>query len=58
VESFEFPMWNLAVIVGRDVNNNCAHRIESVQDVKLTCKVMKVANPKRVPIGFTLPSEK
>jgi len=56
VQSFDFPTWNLAVIVGLDANGNQTHRIENVQDVKLTCKTLAIpVNAERRPIGFSLP---
>jgi hypothetical protein len=55
VESFEFPNWHLAIVVGLDDEGNRAYRIENVQDIKLTCKILKGA-PKN-PIGFILPEE-
>lgn len=57
VQSFEFPTWNLAVMVGLDANGNQAHRIENVEDVKLTCKVLKSVTADRRPIGFAVPPE-
>lgn len=57
IHAFEFPTWNLAIAVGFDGNGNIVHRIESVQDVKLTLKVMKSSSKKRAPIGFALPDD-
>jgi hypothetical protein len=55
-ESFEFPTWHLEVVSGLDDQGNRAYRIENVQDIKLTCKVVK--SPKSAPkIGFILPAE-
>lgn len=57
VESFEFPNWHLAVVAGLDEHGNRAYRIENVQDVKLTCKIVK--SPQVGPkIGFVLPAER
>ncbi|HLK64470.1 MAG TPA: hypothetical protein VKU19_13585 [Bryobacteraceae bacterium] len=56
VESFEFPNWHLAVVAGLDEQGNRAYRIENVQDVKLTCKIVK--SPRvGSKIGFVLPAE-
>jgi hypothetical protein len=54
VLALEFPTWNLAVLVGTDSLGNVSHRIENVQDVKLTCKILKGEKERR-PIGFTFP---
>lgn len=56
-DAFEFPNWHLAIIAGLDDDNNRTYRIENVQDIKLTCKVVKSgqSGPK---IGFVLPPEK
>lgn len=54
VSGIEFPTWNIAVIVGTDENGNATYRLEAVQDVKLTCKVL-ASTSKRNPIGFKLP---
>ncbi len=56
VEGFEFPNWHLAVVSGLDDHGNRAHRIENVQDIKLTCKVVK-SQRKEPKIGFVLPAE-
>jgi hypothetical protein len=55
---FEFPTWHLAIVSGLDENNNPTQRIENVQDIKLTCKVLKTSKAARTKIGFTIPSEK
>jgi hypothetical protein len=57
VESFEFPNWHLAVVSGLDEDGNKTYRIENVQDIKLTCKVVK-STVKTTTIGFVLPAEK
>jgi hypothetical protein len=58
VKEFEFPTWNLSVMTGVDENGNETYRIENVQDVKLTCKVLKSTKQPQHPIGFVLPPEK
>jgi hypothetical protein len=55
VEGFEFPNWHLAIVSGTDAQDNKSYRIENVQDIKLTCKVVKGVEKK--PIGFILPKE-
>jgi hypothetical protein len=57
VESFEFPNWHLAIVSGLDDQNNRSYRIENVQDIKLTCKIVK-SQQKAAKIGFVLPAEK
>jgi hypothetical protein len=57
VESFEFPNWHLAVVSGLDDEDNKTYRIENVQDIKLTCKILK-SSVKTTTIGFVLPAEK
>lgn len=54
VRAFEFPTWHLAIVSGLDENGNQTYRIENIQDVKLTCKVVK-SDKKAARIGFTLP---
>ena len=49
-----FPNWHLAVVSGLDDENNRSCRIENVQDIKLTCKILK-GQPRKKPIGFILP---
>jgi hypothetical protein len=56
VERFEFPNWHLAIVSGLDEEDNRAYRIENVQDIKLTCKIVK-GLPKKNSIGFVLPKE-
>ena len=56
VQRFEFRTWHLAIVCGLDEEGNQAHRIENVQDVKLTCKIIK-SGKKSNPIGFALPSD-
>jgi hypothetical protein len=57
LKEIEFPTWNLAIMSGTDENGNYTHRLEGVQDVKLTCKVM-ASTKKSAPIGFALPEAK
>ena len=57
VSQFEFPTWNLAVMIGVDDDGNETQRIESVQDIKLTCKIMGTSAGERRPIGFRIPVE-
>jgi hypothetical protein len=56
VEGIEFPNSYLAVITGFDDNGNRTYRIENVQDIKLTCKIVK-SQGTGAKIGFVLPAE-
>ena len=54
--SFTFPNWHLAIVEGLDDEGQRTVRIENVQDIKLTMKI--VSSPKKSePIGFITPEE-
>ena len=56
VETFTFPNWHLAMVGGFDDQGNRTRRIENVQDIKLTCKIVK-SQQKSAKIGFILPTK-
>ena len=59
VQSFEFPNWHLGILSGYDEFGNATQRIANIQNIELTCKVMKTNPPSRPPkIGFVLPEQK
>jgi hypothetical protein len=55
--NFEFPTWHLAIVSGLDDDGNLTERIANIQNIELTCKVVKTGSDKTgSKIGFILPS--
>jgi hypothetical protein len=58
IENIGFPNWHIVVLIGKDKDGNASSVICSASEIRLTCKVMKVAAPdKPYRVGFLWPEK-
>lgn len=56
VENIAFPNWHTVILLGKDSKENVTSVIASVNEIHLTCKVMKVKE-KAYRVGFIMPDK-